>query len=130
MKKNASSSSLDMTTVLQARPYGRFIKIKCHLRKNKLKAPIFLKAVFPFRRERQSQHLKRLFFLKGCVRYIFASLFFRSKREYLSNSGKCFLFHFKSSFRSPENQVLEFYIFKFHDVMKCLSIKQEIHFTE
>ena len=41
-----------------------------------------------------------------------------------------FLFHFKSSFCSPENQVLEFYIFKFHDVIKCLSIKQEIHFTE
>ena len=41
-----------------------------------------------------------------------------------------FLFHFKSSFRSRENQVLEFYLFKFHDVIKCLSIKEEIHFTE
>ena len=41
-----------------------------------------------------------------------------------------FLFHFKSSFRSQENEILEFYIFKFHDVIKCLSIKQEIHFTE
>ena len=43
--------------------------------------------------------------IKGCVRY-------------------------KSSFRSRENQILEFYIFKFHDVIKCLNIKQEIHFTE
>ena len=34
-----------------------------------------------------------------------------------------FLFHFKSSFCSQENQILEFQIFKFHDVIKCLSIK-------
>ena len=35
-----------------------------------------------------------------------------------------------SFFRSRENQILEFYIFKFHDVIKCLSVKQEIHFTK
>ena len=68
--------------------------------------------------------------LKGYVRYIFASLFFKSKVEHLGNKEICFLFHFKSSFCSRENQVLEFQIFKFHDVIKCLSIKQEIHFTE
>ena len=68
--------------------------------------------------------------LKGCVRYIFASLFFKSKLEHLSNWERCFLFHFKSSFRSQEYQILEFYFFKFHDVIKCLSIKQEIQFTE
>ena len=56
--------------------------------------------------------------------------FFKSKREHLSNYKKCFLFYFKTSFRSRENQILKFYIFKFHDVIKCLSIKQEIHFTE
>ena len=67
---------------------------------------------------------------KGCVRYIFASLFFKSKLEHLPNWERCFLFHFKSSFRSQENQILEFYIFKFHDVIKCLSMKQEIHFPE
>ena len=33
---------------------------------------------------------------------------------------------FNSFFRSGENQSLEFYIFRFHDVIKCLSIKQEI----
>ena len=41
-----------------------------------------------------------------------------------------FLFHFKSSFRSRENQILQSYIFKFRDVIKCLNIKKEIHFTE
>ena len=68
--------------------------------------------------------------LKGCVRYIFATLFFKSKLEYLSNWERCFLFHFKSFFHSQENQILEFYILKFHDGIKCLSTKQEIHFTE
>ena len=38
--------------------------------------------------------------LKGCVRYIFASLSCLSKREYLRNMEKCFLFHFESSSRS------------------------------
>ena len=67
---------------------------------------------------------------KDCVRYIFASLFFKIKRERLPDQEKRFFFHFKSSFRSWENQVLKFYVHKFHDVTKCLSIKQEIHFTE
>ena len=35
--------------------------------------------------------------------------------------------NFKSSFRSRENQILEFCIFKFYDVIKCLSIKQTFH---
>ena len=34
---------------------------------------------------------------KGCGRYIFASLFCMSKREYLRNKEKWFLFHFESS---------------------------------
>ena len=68
--------------------------------------------------------------LKGCVHHIFAKLFFKSKREHLGNKEKCFLFYFKSFFCSRENQLLEFKIFKFHDVIKSLSIKQGIHFTE
>ena len=48
----------------------------------------------------------------------------------LRNQEKCFLFHFKSSFPPQENQSLEFQMFKFHDVIKCQSIKKEIHFTE
>ena len=43
---------------------------------------------------------------------------------------KCFLFHFKSSFYSEEDHSLVFLFFKFHNVIKCLSRKQEIHFTE
>ena len=39
-------------------------------------------------------------FIKGCVRYIFDSLFCMSKREHLRNKEKCFLFHFESSSRS------------------------------
>ena len=49
------------------------------------------------------------------------------KKDHLSNT---FLFQFKSSFCSQENEVLEFYILKFHNVIKCLSTKQEVHFTE
>ena len=46
--------------------------------------------------------------LKGCVRYIFASLFCMSKREHLWIKDKCFLFHLESSFRSRDNQILTF----------------------
>ena len=51
------------------------------------------------------------------------SVSFLSVKESTYQTRKSFLFHFKSSFRSRENQILEFYIFKFHDVIKCLSIK-------
>ena len=44
-----------------------------------------------------------LYFLKGCVRFIFASLFCMSKREHLWSKEKCFRFHFESSFRSWDN---------------------------
>ena len=51
---------------------------------------------------------KKMFSIKGCVCYIFASLFCMSKRKHLQNKGKCFLFHFKSSCRSWDNQLLTF----------------------
>ena len=35
------------------------------------------------------------------------------------------VFYFNNSFLSRENQILEFKIFRFHDVIKCLSIKQK-----
>ena len=38
--------------------------------------------------------------LKGCAHYIFASLFFNSKRGHLWNKEKWFLFHLESSFHS------------------------------
>ena len=68
--------------------------------------------------------------LKGCVRYIFASLFSMSKREHLRNKEKCFLFHFRSSSRSCDNQLLTFSIFKCHDIIKCPSMKHETHIIE
>ena len=36
--------------------------------------------------------------IKGCVRYIFTSLFYKSKRDHLWNKEKCFLFHSKAFF--------------------------------
>ena len=61
----------------------------------------------------------------------FVLVYFLSLIESTCQTRKnVFLFDFKTSFRSRENQILEFYIFKFHDVIKCPSIKQEIHFTE
>ena len=38
--------------------------------------------------------------------------------------------HFESSFCSLDNQILTFQVFKRHEVIKCLSMKQETHFTE
>ena len=78
-------------------------------------------------------------FLNGFYMYIFlwrlcplhfASLFCMSKGEHLWNKEKCFLFHFESSFRSWDNQILNFQIFKYHDVIKYLSMKHEIHFVQ
>ena len=65
----------------------------------------------------------------GCVCYICASLLLSLKKSTSQTRGKK-LFHFRSCFSSRENQILEFYISKFHDVIKCLSIKQEIYFTK
>ena len=45
-------------------------------------------------------------FVEGCVSHIFASFFCMSKREHLWNKKKSFLFHFKSSFCSWDNQIL------------------------
>ena len=63
----AWNTSLVMAIVFQSRPYGRFTEIKSNLRR--MKAPIFLKTVLAIEtvtalRERQSQYLKRYFFLK------------------------------------------------------------------
>ena len=52
--------------------------------------------------------------LAGCVRYVFAILFLKLK-ESTCEIRKMFLLHFTSSIRSRENQILGFWIFKFHD---------------
>ena len=44
-----------------------------------------------------------------------------SKKEDLWNKENCFLFHFESFFRSWDNQVLTFQVFKYHDIIKGLS---------
>ena len=71
-----------------------------------------------------------LWWFKGCVSYIFASLFCKYKGEHLWNKEKCFLFHFKSSFCYWDNQILTFQTFQCHDVIKCPSMKHQTHFTE
>ena len=43
--------------------------------------------------------------LKACVRYIFTSLFCKSKKRDLWSKEKCCLFHFESSFRSWDNKI-------------------------
>ena len=65
------------------------------------------------------------------VSAVFLLVCFSSLKESTFETWKkCFLLYCKSSFRSQENQIFEFQTFKFHDVINCLSIKQEIHFTE
>ena len=57
-------------------------------------------------------------------------LFYISKRQRLWKKKKCFLFHFQSSFCSRDNQILTFQVFKCYDVLRCLSMEHETHFTE
>ena len=59
--------------------------------------------------------------LKGCIHYIFASLFFMSTW----NKEKLFSFHFESSFCFGDNQISTSQIFKSHDVIKYLSMKHK-----
>ena len=51
-------------------------------------------------------------------------------KEALWNKKKCFSFDLESSFRSWDNYILNFQISKCHDVIKCLSMKHETHFSE
>ena len=67
--------------------------------------------------------------VKGCVWYIFARLFCKSKRA-LEKHRKMFWFHSESSLRYWNNQILAFQLFKCHDVIKFLSMKNESRFTE
>ena len=79
----ARSTSPDVTTIFHASLYHRFIEIQRNLRRNKLHGTTqgsnFLlgiisnryntKASIKFRKERQPQHQKRLFFLKNRPMY-------------------------------------------------------------
>ena len=46
------------------------------------------------------------------------------------NNEKCFLFHFESSLHTWDNQILTFEICKCHNLIKCQSMKHEMHFTK
>ena len=77
-------TSTDIITVFHARPYGRFIEILSNLWRKKPhrtnQGSNFLRGSFSnrenvrapiqFRRERQPQHLQRLFFLKNRLIYV------------------------------------------------------------
>ena len=56
-----------------------------------------------------TDYIKIKLAFKGCVCYIFASLFGVSKREHLQNNEKCFLISFQKLFSSWDN-------FKFSDI--------------
>ena len=45
-------------------------------------------------------------FCKGCVHYIFASLFGKPKGKHLWHKEKYFLLHFENDFSSWDNQIL------------------------
>ena len=60
----------------------------------------------------------------GLSKSCWINKYFKSKRQYFF-LHKCFLFHFKSPFRSLEIQILEFNNLKFHEAMKCLGINKE-----
>ena len=61
--------------------------------------------------------------LKGCVHYIFASLFFMSKREHFVNKKKCFHFTSKVLF------VLEIIKFNFSDIQMSWRHQMSKHET-
>ena len=62
---------------------------------------------------------------------IFLLICFLSLKKSIFESKKnVFLFSFKSSFCSGKIQVLEFWKLKFYDVMKYMSMKKEMRFTD
>ena len=80
------------------------------------------------------QLIKHVFFsqqllIRLCVQYSFSIWFFKSKKQHFKNQKKCFLY-FKGFYRSRDIQILEFQILRFHDIIKCLIMKQVKHFTE
>ena len=56
--------------------------------------------------------------------------FLSLKESFCETRKNIFYFTSKALFALEKIKSLEFKISKFHDVIKCLRIKQEIHFTE
>ena len=66
--------------------------------------------------------------VKGCLSYIFASLFCMSKQSTFETRRKIFYFASKALLILEIltfSQILTFEIFKCHDVIKCLNMKHE-----
>ena len=103
----------------------KYTYIHTYLRKNMYTHPVILLT------EKLNKFIssisKVMEYFKGCVHYIFASLFCMCKRTHFRNKEQYFSFHFESSFCSWDNQVLAFQTFKYPDVIKCLSMKLEPH---
>ena len=101
----------------------------CHLQNwlQKLLLAEMVTVRYRFSYNKEIEWISKTYF-KGCIRYICASLFL-SLNESTFQTRKNVFISLQKHIHSQENQVLEFYIFKFHDVIKCLSLKQ-IHFTE
>ena len=64
--------------------------------------------------------------------FLLVVLYFCLRKSTRETSKNVFIFISKipGSFCSWDNQILNFYLFKFHDVIKCLSMKHETHFIE
>ena len=84
----------------------------------------------------QKKYMKKLQFdhlmslIKGKVLKVVSATFLlicfvRLQQRTCETRKNVFLFYLKSSFRSWDNQVLNFQIFKCHNIIKCLSMKQE-----
>ena len=68
--------------------------------------------------------------LRLVVSATFALVYFLSLNESTCQTRKNAFYFISKALFILENQILKFCIFKCHDVIKCLCIKQEIHFTE
>ena len=68
--------------------------------------------------------------LRLVVSATFALVYFLSLNESTCQARKNAFYFISKALFILENQILKFCIFKCHDVIKCLCIKQEIHFTE
>ena len=68
--------------------------------------------------------------LRLVVSTTFALVYFLSLNESTCQTRKNAFYFISKALFILENQILKFCIFKCHDVIKCLCIKQEIHFTE
>ena len=68
--------------------------------------------------------------LQAIEDYVRCYFFCEPKREHMWNMEKCFSFHFENSVGSWDNQLLTCQIFKWHDVIKYLSMKHKTRFAK